>query len=130
MFLKNTWYVAAWSRDVGDSLLPRTVLNEKIVLYRTTNKTIVALEDACPHRKLPLSKGRKLGDIIECGYHGLQFDCFGVCVLAPTQNFLQHPHKVSKLRPNTLGDSPCSTGTFLASVPCDHCHLLDGDRAQ
>jgi len=88
MFLKNTWYVAAWSRDVGDSLLPRTVLNEKIVLYRTTNKTIVALEDACPHRKLPLSKGRKLGDIIECGYHGLQFDCFGVCVLAPTQNFI------------------------------------------
>lgn len=85
MFLKNTWYVAAWSRDIGDELLARTILTEKIVLYRTSNKTVVALENACPHRKLPLSKGRKLGDLIECGYHGLQFDCSGACVLAPTQ---------------------------------------------
>ena len=88
MFLKNTWYVAALSRDIGDKLVARIILAEKIVLYRTSNKTIVALEDACPHRKLPLSKGRKIGDHIECGYHGMQFDCSGACVLAPTQEIV------------------------------------------
>lgn len=88
MFLKNTWYVAAWSRDIGDQLLARTILTEKIVLYRTSSKAVVALEDACPHRKLPLSMGRKIDDHIECGYHGLQFDCTGSCVLAPTQEIV------------------------------------------
>ena len=45
----------------------------------------MALEDACPHRKLPLSHGRLLDDRVECGYHGLTFDCSGNCVHAPTQ---------------------------------------------
>src|SRR5690606_5143177 len=44
---------------------------------------VVALEDACPHRKLPLSMGRLHDDTIECGYHGLTFDCSGACVRAP-----------------------------------------------
>lgn len=34
----------------------------KICVYRTTDKKVVALEDACPHRKLPLSKGRIKND--------------------------------------------------------------------
>lgn len=86
MFLNNCWYIAAWSRDIERALVARTMLAENLVLYRQQDGAVVALEDACPHRKLPLSKGRLLGDIIECGYHGLQFDCSGNCVLAPTQS--------------------------------------------
>lgn len=83
MFLKNAWYVAAWDKEVTQSLLPVTILDEPIVLYRKTDGTPVALEDACPHRMLPLSMGRLIGDELECGYHGLTFDCSGVCVRAP-----------------------------------------------
>jgi vanillate O-demethylase monooxygenase subunit len=86
MFLKNTWYIAAWSRDIGSELLTRTILTEQIVLFRKSDGAVVALEDACPHRKLPLSKGRIVGDVVECGYHGMQFDCSGRCVLVPTQD--------------------------------------------
>ena len=86
MFLKNCWYVGAWSHDIGQTLVARTLLNEKLVMYRQQDGNVVALEDACPHRKLPLSKGRLLGDIVECGYHGMQFDCSGNCVAAPTQD--------------------------------------------
>ena len=85
MFLRNAWYVASWSRDVGRALKAETFLGETIVLYRKEDGTPVALEDACPHRKLPLSKGRLRGDTVECGYHGLTFDCAGDCVAAPTQ---------------------------------------------
>ena len=85
MFLKNAWYVAAWSAEVGRSLSPVTIHGERIVLYRTEGGAPAALEDACPHRKLPLSKGRLVGDRVECGYHGLTFDCTGACVAAPTQ---------------------------------------------
>ena len=85
MYLKNTWYVAGWSRDYTRDLKPETFLGENIVFFRKENGQAVALEDACPHRKLPLSKGRLKGDVVECGYHGLTFDCQGTCVAAPTQ---------------------------------------------
>ncbi len=86
MFLKNCWYVAAWSKDIGRSLQAETFLGENVVLYRQEDGTPVALEDACPHRKLPLSAGNLKGDHVECGYHGLTFDCSGACVAAPTQS--------------------------------------------
>lgn len=85
MFLKNTWYVAGWSKDFGRSLKPETILGENIVIYRREDDAPVALEDACPHRKLPLSMGNLKGDAVECGYHGLTFDCSGTCIAAPTQ---------------------------------------------
>jgi phenylpropionate dioxygenase-like ring-hydroxylating dioxygenase large terminal subunit len=83
MFLKNAWYVAANDHEVGRHLHATRILGEDIVLYRTLDGRISALEDACPHRKLPLSMGRLLDDTIECGYHGLVFDCSGSCVRAP-----------------------------------------------
>lgn len=85
MFLKNCWYVAAWSKHIGRELQAETFLGENIVMYRQEDGTPVALENACPHRKLPLSDGNLKGDRVECGYHGLTFDCTGSCVAAPTQ---------------------------------------------
>lgn len=83
MFLKNAWYVAAWSEEIGSDLQQILVLGEKICVYRTSEDEVVALEDACPHRKLPLSMGKIKNDNVECGYHGLTFDCAGSCVWAP-----------------------------------------------
>ena len=61
MFLKNAWYVAAWDHEVTRELQQITVLGENICVYRTEAGELVGLEDACPHRKLPLSKGRIKG---------------------------------------------------------------------
>ncbi|RMR06483.1 Ring-hydroxylating dioxygenase, large terminal subunit [Pseudomonas savastanoi pv. glycinea] len=84
MYLRNAWYVAASDSDIGHSLYPTTLLGEPVVLFRKTDGELVALEDACPHRKLPLSLGRLDGNQIECGYHGLTFDGQGTCTRAPT----------------------------------------------
>ncbi|MBT5031480.1 MAG: aromatic ring-hydroxylating dioxygenase subunit alpha [Proteobacteria bacterium] len=86
MYLRNSWYVAALSSEIAEKLTALRILDENIVLYRTEGGEAVALEDSCPHRRLPLSKGRLLNDHIECGYHGLQFDRSGQCVAAPTQD--------------------------------------------
>ncbi len=85
MYLRNAWYVAADATEVSRTLSRITVLEEEIVLYRRLDGRPVALEDACPHRKLPLSMGRLDGDLVECGYHGLKFDCSGACRLVPGQ---------------------------------------------
>ena len=83
-FFFESWYVAGWSSDFEHSLIPLTILGEQVVIFRTDKGVAVALEDACPHRKLPLSHGRLHADRVECGYHGLTFDCLGRCVHAPT----------------------------------------------
>ena len=84
-YIRNCWYVAGRSEDFGRSLTPVTMLEENIVIFRDTTGKPAALEDACPHRKLPLSRGTIEGDHVVCGYHGLTFDCTGECVIAPTQ---------------------------------------------
>ncbi len=83
MFLRDAWYVAAIDGELQDRLLPIKVLDERIVLYRQTNGDPVALEDACVHRKLPLSMGHIRGDNVECGYHGLTYNAAGECVRIP-----------------------------------------------
>jgi vanillate O-demethylase monooxygenase subunit len=83
MFLRNAWYVAAWEREIGDAPYATTILGEQVAIYRGASGRYVALADACPHRKVPLSMGRVKGDDVECGYHGLVFDCTGSCVRVP-----------------------------------------------
>jgi vanillate O-demethylase monooxygenase subunit len=85
-FLENAWYVAAQAGQVGYNLVSIRLLGANILFYRDTQGRVVALEDACPHRKVPLSMGKLVGDVVHCGYHGLQFDCSGRCVGAPTQD--------------------------------------------
>jgi phenylpropionate dioxygenase-like ring-hydroxylating dioxygenase large terminal subunit len=84
MFIRNCWYVIAWDHEVGaDALFSRRVLGEPIVLFRTAGGALTALEDRCCHRLAPLSLGRKEGDCVRCGYHGLKFDASGQCVEVP-----------------------------------------------
>lgn len=83
-FVRHCWYVIAWDHEVpADGLFSRTVLGEPILLYRTAAGQVVALQDRCCHRAAPLSLGRKEGDCVRCGYHGLKFDASGACVEVP-----------------------------------------------
>ena len=85
MFLKNSWYVAAWDREISRNPLGRVLLDEPVVLYRKEDGGVVALEDRCCHRQLPLSMGTVVQDTLRCGYHGLRFDASGRCIEIPGQ---------------------------------------------
>ena len=56
MFLKNAWYVASWADEVEREPSQMIVLGEKICVFRTSEEEVIALEDACPHRKLRCQK--------------------------------------------------------------------------
>ena len=84
MFIRNCWYVAAWEHEIGDdTLFSRVILGEPVLIYRTSDGGLVAMADRCCHRFAPLSVGRKEGDCVRCGYHGLKFDATGRCVEVP-----------------------------------------------
>ncbi|MEO8022709.1 aromatic ring-hydroxylating dioxygenase subunit alpha [Polaromonas sp.] len=86
MWLKNCWYVAAWDHELlGDTLLPRTILEQSILLYRKSDGIPIAIDNRCAHRGAPLSMGRREGDAIRCMYHGLKFEANGRCSEIPGQ---------------------------------------------
>lgn len=88
MFIRNAWYAAALSSEIKTELFARTILNEQVLMYRTSNGKIAALEDRCPHRQVPLSKGCLQGDQVQCWYHGIRFDAAGNCVHIPSQKII------------------------------------------
>ncbi len=81
----NAWYAAGWDAEIKQALLPRTICGKHVVMYRKGDGEVVALEDACWHRLVPLSKGRLDGDTVVCGYHGLKYNAQGRCTFMPSQ---------------------------------------------
>jgi len=87
-YLRNCWYMAAWSDEVGETMLRRRLLGQPILLLRKQDGTAAALTDRCPHRFAPLSEGTREGDVVHCPYHGLGFNAEGQCVHNPFSDTL------------------------------------------
>lgn len=86
MLLRNVWYVAAFSADLGPGqTLGRRCLNEPVVIFRTGSGVPAAIADRCSHRAMPLSAGHVDGEILRCRYHGVEFNTKGVCTRIPSQ---------------------------------------------
>lgn len=125
VFLRNSWYVAAWEQDVGRTPLQRWIVGEPIVLYRTEDGAAVALADRCAHRRYPLSAGQLLGDCIQCGYHGFVYDPDGACVEVPGQRNIPSRARVRRyqvVEKDTLvwlwpGDPSLADESTIPEVP-------------
>ena len=95
MFIKNAWYVAGWASEISnDAILSRKLLGEPVIMYRTAEGKVVAMEDRCCHRHAPLSHGRLEGDEVRCMYHGLKFAPSGQCVEIPGEAKVSPKYKV------------------------------------
>lgn len=124
MFIRNCWQVIAFGKEIGATPLPRTVCEERVVLFRTAAGEAVALADRCPHRFAPLSVGRVVGDTIQCGYHGLCFDAQGACVRVPGQDTVPRNARVRKyplVERHTfawiwLGDEACADPALIPDL--------------
>ena len=87
-YLRNAWYVAAWSDELAEGkLLGRTILKEPVVVYRMAAarsprwRTVARIAS-------PRSAWAQIvdGNRVQCPYHGLEFDSAGACVLNPHGN--------------------------------------------
>ena len=78
-FIRNAWYMAAWSHAVTDKPVSVTVINEPLVIFRGADGAAGVLYDVCPHRAVPLSMGTVSNGLIVCPYHGIELDTAGVC---------------------------------------------------
>jgi phenylpropionate dioxygenase-like ring-hydroxylating dioxygenase large terminal subunit len=85
-FLWGFWYPALRSNQVhGRKLARATLLEVPLVIGRDAAGKPCALRDICPHRAFPLSFGQFDATIVECAYHGWQFDAHtGQCRHIPS----------------------------------------------
>jgi len=85
-YVRNAWYAAAFSGEIGRDPIQRTIMDEPIALYRTTSGQAHAMWGLCPHRHYPLVKGSMVGDDLQCGYHGYRYAVDGTCTRIPGQD--------------------------------------------
>lgn len=96
-YARDAWYVAGWSHELEPQTpFAITILDERIVLWRTPTGALHALEDRCVHRLAPLSLGRCEGEALRCGYHGLLFDGSGKCIAIPGQETIPPQARVRR----------------------------------
>lgn len=131
-YLKNAWYVAALSTEVGPiELFHRKILDISILIYRKENGKPVGLHDRCPHRFAPLHLGKRQGDEVICSYHALRFDCSGKCMHSPHGDGLIPKAAVVRNFPIEekygllwiwMGDKPADANTIPDFSPLDEGH--------
>src|SRR5437762_3531795 len=69
------WRAVTLSESIAPAKLLGVVCDgHELVLYRDAAGLPFALEDRCPHRRVPLSLGSVKPSGLQCGYHGWTFD--------------------------------------------------------
>ena len=82
--LPGQWYIAAKSVQVkANAPFGTQVLGRRIVLWRDQAGKAHALEDFCPHRGAPLSRGVVHEGHLACRYHGVTLDGTGTILRVP-----------------------------------------------
>jgi len=64
-----------------EGLLTRTFMGQEVVVFRTGSGRACAVEAYCPHLGAHLGYGGKVNEeVIQCPFHGFQYDGMGACV--------------------------------------------------
>lgn len=82
---QSHWLIVAVSEQLNDiKPLAACANGHEFVLFRDADGIARALENRCPHRRVPLSLGKLIDGAIRCAYHGWTFDGdSGACINIP-----------------------------------------------
>ena len=82
--LFDCWHPVAYVSELPEgNPFGTSLLDEPIVIWRSSDRTTHAMKDLCIHRGTALSLGWIDNDNIVCPYHGWQYNGDGACVHMP-----------------------------------------------
>lgn len=97
--LFHCWHPVAYARDVSaENPHHSKLLDEHLVLWRTSDGTCQAMRDLCIHRGTALSLGWIKDDCIVCPYHAWEYNSDGACVKIPQKAGLSIPTKARTVK--------------------------------
>lgn len=88
------WHPVAFAHEVKEKPLAVQLLDERLVLWRTSGGMVCAARDLCLHRGVPLSMGLVEGDDLVCKYHGFRYASDGRCIKIPANPGAAIPPKL------------------------------------
>ncbi|PSB54474.1 aromatic ring-hydroxylating oxygenase subunit alpha [Chamaesiphon polymorphus] len=101
---KNLWYAVEFCNAIGTSPKLIKILDREIVLYRTADGRIQAIDNNCIHRGAALANGWLENDCIVCPYHGWQYRTDGTCSKIPSQAATATIPKSAKMTVYPVGE--------------------------
>lgn len=72
--MSDTWHSACELSDISEGQGLELVVNDQMVALFRVGEAVYALDGLCPHQGGPLGKGKLVGCIVTCPWHGWQFD--------------------------------------------------------
>jgi nitrite reductase/ring-hydroxylating ferredoxin subunit len=83
--VRDAWWPVASGDEVSATPRAFRLGDRELCLYRDANDTVRAVDDRCPHRRMPLSMGWVTPEgWLQCPYHGWCFDgSTGRCAAIP-----------------------------------------------
>lgn len=93
------WHPVAYSYEIKDAEPFGTILlDEALVIWRSSDGRIHAMRDLCIHRGTALSLGWIKDDCLVCPYHAWEYDTNGKCVFIPQAPDTPIPEKAKTPR--------------------------------
>lgn len=81
----NFWYPICTTEELKEENPRRAeLLGIRLVAFRDESGAAHVLADTCIHRGGSLSKGKVIGDNVQCPYHGWEFNGAGKCTKIPS----------------------------------------------
>ncbi|MGI9550386.1 MAG: Rieske 2Fe-2S domain-containing protein [Aurantibacter sp.] len=87
------WHPVGYSNEITDTPFGTFLLEEAVVVWRSSDGKIHAMRDLCIHRGTALSLGWVKDDCLVCPYHAWQYDKNGACVHIPQASDVEIPKK-------------------------------------
>lgn len=81
--LFSCWHPVSYSSEVKDKPFGTFLLDQAVVVWRSSDGKVNAMRDLCIHRGTALSLGWVKDDCLVCPYHAWEYDTSGDCVLIP-----------------------------------------------
>ena len=109
--LNEYWYIACLTQDLKRKPLSVKILGKNLVIFRSQDGVLGALQDSCPHRRMALSKGVCTKNGIRCGYHGWEFGAKGLLSKIPACSSGEKAHV--KIKAYRVKESQCFIWVYM-----------------
>lgn len=87
------WHPVGYSHEITDAPFGTLLLDQAVVVWRSSDGEIHAMRDLCIHRGTALSLGWVKNDCLVCPYHAWEYDKNGACIHIPQAPDIDIPKK-------------------------------------